>query len=147
MKEWMDVFANDEKNQDGESISSEDSSEKTQVFDQSLTDSSDDEEEINQINIGKTHLSPESFKFYFADKLEKLKEGRAAKEKKEVKCENVAENEMNEQSKEVKVVEKIVEVTKPCLKCLEPCKHCEEKDKKYSELDEMKKNYCSMLST
>ncbi|KAJ0481200.1 putative transcription factor interactor and regulator CCHC(Zn) family [Helianthus annuus] len=138
MKEWMDVFANDEKNQDGESISSDDSSEKTQVFDQSSTNSSDDEEEINQINIGKTYLSPESFKFYFADKLEKLKERRAAKEKNEVKCENVAENEMNEQSKEVKVVEKIVEVTKPCLKCLEPCKHCEEKEKKYNELNEMK---------
>ncbi|KAJ0451885.1 hypothetical protein HanHA300_Chr15g0572691 [Helianthus annuus] len=138
MKEWMDVFANDDKNQDGESVSSDDSSEQTQVFNQSSTDSSNDEEEINRIKIGKTHLSPESFKFYFADKLEKLKERRAAKEKQEVKCENVAENEMNEQSKEVKVVEKIVEVTKSCLKCLEPCKHCEEKDKKYNELNEMK---------
>ncbi|KAJ0545621.1 putative transcription factor interactor and regulator CCHC(Zn) family [Helianthus annuus] len=147
MKEWMDVFVDDEKRQDEESVSSYDSSEQTQVFDQSSTDSSDDEEEINQINIGKTHLSPESFKFYFVDKLEKLKERRAAKEKKKVKRENVAENEMNEQNQEVKVVEKIVEVTKPCLKCLEPCKHYEEKYKKYNELDEMKEKLCSMLST
>ncbi|KAF5813672.1 hypothetical protein HanXRQr2_Chr03g0101521 [Helianthus annuus] len=96
MKEWMDVFADDEKSQDGESVSSED------------------------------------------DKLE-LKKRRAAKEKKEVKCENVVQvEEKNEQSKEVKVIEKTVEVTKPYLKCLEPCKHCEEKDKKYSELEEMK---------
>ncbi|KAJ0508709.1 hypothetical protein HanIR_Chr11g0520341 [Helianthus annuus] len=138
MKEWMDVFADDEKNQDGESVSSEDSSEKTPVFDQSSMDSNDDDEEIKQMNIGKTHLSPESLKFYFADKLEKLKEKRAAKEKKEIKCENVAQDEKNEQSEEVKVIEKIVEVTKPCLKCLEPCKHCEEKDKKYSERDKMK---------
>ncbi|KAJ0627078.1 hypothetical protein HanLR1_Chr00c2661g0852231 [Helianthus annuus] len=92
MKEWMDVFADDEKSQDGESISSE-SSEKTPDFDQSSTNSSDDEEEINQINIGKTHLSTESFKFYFADKLEKLKERRVAKEKKKIKCENVAQEE------------------------------------------------------
>ncbi|KAJ0728131.1 putative transcription factor interactor and regulator CCHC(Zn) family [Helianthus annuus] len=145
MKELMDVFANDEKSQDGESVSSENSSEKTPVFYQSPIDSSDDDEEIKQINIGKTHLSPESFKFYFADKLEKLKEKRAAKEKKKVKCENVVQvEEKYEQSEEVKVVEKIVEiekiveVTKPCLKCLEPCKHCEEKDKKFSELDKMK---------
>ncbi|KAF5762501.1 putative transcription factor interactor and regulator CCHC(Zn) family [Helianthus annuus] len=109
MKEWMDVFANDDKSQDEESVTSEDSSEKTTVFDQSSVDSSDDEEEINQINIGKTHLSIESFKFYFADKLEKLKERRATKEKKEVKCVNVAQDEKNEQSEEVKVAEKIIE--------------------------------------
>ncbi|KAJ0467960.1 hypothetical protein HanIR_Chr14g0691171 [Helianthus annuus] len=133
------------ESQDGESVSSEDSSEKTQVFVQSPIDSSDDDEEIKQINIGRNHLSPESFKFYFADKLEKLKEKRAAKEKKEVICENVVQvEEKYEQSKEVKVaekiveIEKIVEVTKPYLKCLEPCKHCEEKDKKISELDKMK---------
>ncbi|XP_022007463.1 uncharacterized protein LOC110906666 [Helianthus annuus] len=39
MKEWMDVFAVDEKSQDEESVSSNDSSEQTQVFDQSSLDS------------------------------------------------------------------------------------------------------------
>ncbi|MFS8007596.1 hypothetical protein Hanom_Chr14g01262891 [Helianthus anomalus] len=48
---------------------------------------------MNQIEIGKTHLSTVSFKFYFTDKLEKLKRKRAAKEKKEVKCENVAQED------------------------------------------------------
>ncbi|MFS7905284.1 hypothetical protein Hanom_Chr01g00045891 [Helianthus anomalus] len=73
MKEWMDVFANnDGKRQDEEYVSSDDCSEQTQVFDQSSTDINDDEEEI-QINIGKTQLSPESFNLYFADRLEKVK--------------------------------------------------------------------------
>ncbi|KAJ0566043.1 hypothetical protein HanIR_Chr06g0269411 [Helianthus annuus] len=60
MKEWMKGIAGDEKNQDGDFVSSDDSSENTQVFDQSLSDDSDDEEEV-QINIGKSSLSPESF--------------------------------------------------------------------------------------
>ncbi|KAJ0548117.1 hypothetical protein HanRHA438_Chr08g0364361 [Helianthus annuus] len=142
MKKWMNMIDN-EKNQDGESVSSEDGSEQTQAFDQSSTDNSDAEEEI-QINIRKTQLSPESFKFYFTDRLEKLKEKRAAKEQTKVKCKNVAQEKKSEESEGVKVaekiveVEKVVEITKHCLKCLEPCKHCEEKDEKYSELDKMK---------
>ncbi|KAJ0686606.1 putative transcription factor interactor and regulator CCHC(Zn) family [Helianthus annuus] len=120
MKEWMGMFASDGKNQNGESVSSDDSSEKITVFDQSSSDSSDDEEET-QINIGKSVLSPESFEFYFADRLKKLKEKRAAKEKRMVKCESVVQEKDSEQSKEVKVVEQ-----------------CEEKDEKLCELDKMK---------
>ncbi|KAJ0838316.1 putative transcription factor interactor and regulator CCHC(Zn) family [Helianthus annuus] len=127
MKEWMSVF----DNKDGEFVSSDDCSENIQVFDQSSSDDSDDEEET-QINIGKTSLSPESFQFYFADRLEKLKERRAAKEQKKMK---VSQKKKSQQSEEVKVAEKtvevekvvevekiiegekIVEVIKPCLKC------------------------------
>ncbi|XP_022031398.1 spindle assembly checkpoint component MAD1-like [Helianthus annuus] len=54
MKEWMDVFANDDKNQDGESVSSDDSSEKTQVFDQSSTDKKD--KKYNELNEMKEKL-------------------------------------------------------------------------------------------
>ncbi|MFS8027761.1 putative transcription factor interactor and regulator CCHC(Zn) family [Helianthus anomalus] len=130
MTEWMKVFS-------------------TQVFDQSSSDESDDEEE-KQINIGKHSLSPESFQFYFADRVEKLKEKRAAKELNKMKIEDVADTMKNERCEEVKVaekivevekiieVEKIVEVVKPCLKCLETCKQCEEKDEKLSELENMK---------
>ncbi|KAJ0860151.1 putative transcription factor interactor and regulator CCHC(Zn) family [Helianthus annuus] len=56
-------------------------SEKSVHFDQSPDHSSSDDEEEKQINIAKIHLSPESFHFYFADRIEKLKEKRAAKEK------------------------------------------------------------------
>ncbi|KAJ0834486.1 hypothetical protein HanRHA438_Chr16g0744141 [Helianthus annuus] len=136
MKEWMSVF----DNKDGEIVSSDDC----------------DDEEETQINIGKTSLSPESFQFYFADRLEKLKERRAAKEQKKIKCESVAQKEKFEKSEEVKgaektvevekvvevekiiEVEKIVEVIKPCLKCSESCKQCEEKDEKLGEQDKMK---------
>ncbi|KAJ0494764.1 putative transcription factor interactor and regulator CCHC(Zn) family [Helianthus annuus] len=55
-------------------------SEKSVQFDQSPVDSSSDDEEEKHINVAKSHLSPESFHFYFADRLEKLKEKRAAKE-------------------------------------------------------------------
>ncbi|MFS7978136.1 hypothetical protein Hanom_Chr10g00912071 [Helianthus anomalus] len=79
MKERMKVFADDEKYQDEESSCSNDSLEKTIVFDQSLTDDSGDDEEEMHINIVKTHLSPEIFNFYFVDRIEKLKEKRAAK--------------------------------------------------------------------
>ncbi|XP_035842092.1 corepressor interacting with RBPJ 1-like [Helianthus annuus] len=113
------VPEDDEKSQDGESVSSENSLEKRQVFDQSSTDSSDDEEEINQINI---------------DKLEKRKEKRAAKDQKKVKCKNVAQEEKSEQSEEVKVAEKTrnpksgvseVPIIKNALK--EYCKTCRHK--------------------
>ncbi|KAF5822313.1 hypothetical protein HanXRQr2_Chr01g0024981 [Helianthus annuus] len=156
MKEWMKVFDEDEKTQDEEF---DDSSEKTTVFDHSSSDSSDDEEE-KQINIGKSVLSPESFQFYFADRLEKLRERRAAKEQKKAKYKNVAQEEKLVQSEEVQVaekvievvkevekvvevekvieVEKIVEVIKPCFKCLESCKQCKENDEKLSEQDKMK---------
>ncbi|KAJ0613912.1 putative transcription factor interactor and regulator CCHC(Zn) family [Helianthus annuus] len=161
MTEWMKIFASNESSQKEESISSYDSSENIQVFDQSSSYDSDDEEE-KQINVGKISLSPESFQFYFVDRLEKLKERRAAKEQKKKKCENVAQKEKIEQNEEIRVaektvktekvieiekvvevekiieVEKIVEIIKPCLKCLESCKKCEEKDEKLSEQDKMK---------
>ncbi|KAF5803088.1 putative transcription factor interactor and regulator CCHC(Zn) family [Helianthus annuus] len=59
--------------------SSDESSEKSLEFDQSPVDDSSDDEEEKHINIAKSHMSPESFHFYFADRLEKLKEKRAAK--------------------------------------------------------------------
>ncbi|KAM0067848.1 putative transcription factor interactor and regulator CCHC(Zn) family [Helianthus debilis subsp. tardiflorus] len=43
MKEWMSVFDKNEEVQDKESVSLDDSSEKTTVFDQSSTDDSDDD--------------------------------------------------------------------------------------------------------
>ncbi|KAM0070479.1 putative transcription factor interactor and regulator CCHC(Zn) family [Helianthus debilis subsp. tardiflorus] len=123
MKEWKAMISDEEKNQDKDSVSSEDSS----------TESSDDDEEIEQINVGKTHLSSDSFEFYFADKLKKLKERKAAKVLKEVKVvEKIVEVE------KVLDVEKIVEVTKPCLTCLESCKQCVEKDERFSELEKLK---------
>ncbi|KAM0067854.1 hypothetical protein Hdeb2414_s0002g00066191 [Helianthus debilis subsp. tardiflorus] len=155
MKEWMSVFDKNEEVQDKESVSSDDSSEKTTVFDQSSTDDSDDDEGMH-INIAKTHLSPKSFQFNFADRVEKLKEKRVAKEQKKVKCESVFQEEKAEQSEEDKAteqavkaekvvevekiieVEKIVEVIKSCLKCSESCKQCEENDEKLSEQDKMK---------
>ncbi|XP_035845238.1 suppressor protein SRP40-like [Helianthus annuus] len=70
--------------------SSDDSSEKSVAFDQSPTDDSSDDEEERHINIGKSHLAPESFHFYFADRMKKLKEKRAAKEQQEMKAESVA---------------------------------------------------------
>ncbi|MFS7928173.1 hypothetical protein Hanom_Chr04g00317701 [Helianthus anomalus] len=60
---------------------SDDDYEKSVQFDQSPDQSSSDDEEEKHINIAKSHLSPESFHFYFADKMEKLKEKRAAKVK------------------------------------------------------------------
>ncbi|MFS8031538.1 hypothetical protein Hanom_Chr17g01547071 [Helianthus anomalus] len=57
---------------------SDDSSEKSIDFDQSPTDDSGDDKEEKHINVAKAHLSPESFQFYFADRLEKLKKRRGA---------------------------------------------------------------------
>ncbi|KAF5781427.1 putative transcription factor interactor and regulator CCHC(Zn) family [Helianthus annuus] len=123
LKEWMEVLSDEEKSEDKGSVSSENSSSET----------SDSDEEIEQINIGKTHLSSDSFEFYFAEKLKKLKEKKAAKEMKEVKViEKIVEVEKRVE------VEKIVEVTKPCLTCLESCKQCIEKDERLSELEKLK---------
>ncbi|KAF5774942.1 putative transcription factor interactor and regulator CCHC(Zn) family [Helianthus annuus] len=147
MTEWLKVFASNESSQEEESVSSDDNSEKTTVFDQSSTDDSSDDEEEMHINIEKTHLSPESFQFYFAERIEKLKEKQATKNQKEVKCESVDQEEKNVEVKvtektveveKIVEIEKIVEVIKPCLKCLESCKQCAEKDEKLSELDKMK---------
>ncbi|KAM0044379.1 hypothetical protein Hdeb2414_s0010g00352531 [Helianthus debilis subsp. tardiflorus] len=55
-------------------------SEKSVHFDQSPDHSSSDDEEEKHINVAKSHLSPESFHFYFEERMEKLKEKRAAKE-------------------------------------------------------------------
>ncbi|KAJ0820771.1 putative transcription factor interactor and regulator CCHC(Zn) family [Helianthus annuus] len=146
-----------------DSGSSDDSSDKSVEFDQSPTDDSSDDEEEKHINVAKSHLSPESFHFYFADRLEKLKEKRAAKEQKEMKPEGVVQEDETVQVEEVKSVaeeideeekvtkaekvvevekiievEKIVEVIKPCSKCLESCKDYTTKDEKLAELEKMK---------
>ncbi|KAF5795140.1 putative transcription factor interactor and regulator CCHC(Zn) family [Helianthus annuus] len=140
------------------------SSKKSVQFDQSPTeDSSSDDEEEKHINVAKSHLSPESFHFYFADRLEKLKEKRAAKEQQQKKTEDVVENKnvenvaekmveieqvkieekVKEEEKVVEVVktievENIVEVIKPCEKCLEACKECAAKDDIIAEYEKKK---------
>ncbi|KAM0070564.1 putative transcription factor interactor and regulator CCHC(Zn) family [Helianthus debilis subsp. tardiflorus] len=146
-----------------DSGSSDDNSEKSIDFDQSPIDDNSDDEEERHINIAKSHLSPESFHFYFADRLEKLKEKQAAKVQKEMKPESVAEKDEFVQNEEVKVaveeivenekvteaekvveveklieVEKIVEIIKPCPKCLESCKECAAKEEKLAEFEKMK---------
>ncbi|KAF5814672.1 putative transcription factor interactor and regulator CCHC(Zn) family [Helianthus annuus] len=138
-------------------------SEKSVQFDQSPVDSSSDNEEEKHINIAKSHLSPESFHFYFADRLEKLKEKQTAKEQQQMKTEDVVQNEkvesvaeeivetekvkeelkVKEEEKVVEVVktievEKIVEVVKPCMKCLEACKECAAKDDIIAEYEKKK---------
>ncbi|KAJ0694192.1 hypothetical protein HanPI659440_Chr15g0606041 [Helianthus annuus] len=133
-------------------------------FDQSpVDDSSSDDEEEKHINVAKSHLSPESFHFYFADRLEKLKEKRAAKEQQQMNTEDVVQNEKDEsvagkivEIEQVKVeekvkeaekvvevvktieVEKIVEVVKPCEKCLEDCKECAAKNEIIAEYEKKK---------
>ncbi|KAJ0648812.1 hypothetical protein HanLR1_Chr15g0577091 [Helianthus annuus] len=146
-----------------DSGSSDDCSDKSVEFDQSPIDDSSDDEEEKHINVAISHLSPESFHFYFADRLKKLKERRAAKEQKQVKPEGVVqesetvqveeiksvaeeEDEAEKVTKAVKVVEvekiieveKIVEVIKPCSKCLETCKECAAKDEKMAEYEKTK---------
>ncbi|KAF5811195.1 putative transcription factor interactor and regulator CCHC(Zn) family [Helianthus annuus] len=117
-------------------------SEKSVQFDQSPDHSSSDDEEEKHINVAKSHLSPESFHFYFADRMEKLKEKRAAKEQQkksdgdvqnvESAAEKITEI-VKDEEKVIEVVktievEKIVEVVKPCEKCLEACKECAAKE-------------------
>ncbi|KAJ0832480.1 putative transcription factor interactor and regulator CCHC(Zn) family [Helianthus annuus] len=140
-------------------------SEKSVQFDQSPVDSSSDNEEEKHINVAKSHISPESFHFYFADRLKKLKEKRVAKEQQKKseddvqnvesvaeendKTELVSEEKMSEAEKvkeEEKVIEvvktieieKIVEVVKPCEKCLEACKECAAKDDIIAEYEKKK---------
>ncbi|KAJ0604643.1 hypothetical protein HanHA300_Chr02g0052481 [Helianthus annuus] len=133
-------------------------SDKSVKFDQSPDHSSSDDEEEKHINIAKTHLSPESFHFYFAERMEKLKEKRAAKEQQAESegdiqnAENVAEKiteVVKEEEKVIEVdkvvevvktieVEKIVEVVKPCEKCLEACKDCAAKDDIIAEYEKKK---------
>ncbi|MFS7899410.1 hypothetical protein Hanom_Chr10g00907941 [Helianthus anomalus] len=72
-------------------VSTKKAAEKAPIFDHSSDEENEDDiEEIRKLENYQRELSPGSLKFYFADKLEKLKERRAAKEKKEIKCENVA---------------------------------------------------------
>ncbi|KAM0013961.1 hypothetical protein Hdeb2414_s0040g00736241 [Helianthus debilis subsp. tardiflorus] len=143
---------------------SDDSSEKSIEFDQTPTDDSGEDKEERHINVAKIHLSPESFHFYFADRLQKLKERRAAKEQKQMKSESFVQEDETFQNEEAKIVaekvgdiekvtetekvvevekiievEKIVEVIKPCSKCLESCKECAAKDEKLVEFKKMKK--------
>ncbi|KAF5802947.1 hypothetical protein HanXRQr2_Chr06g0265551 [Helianthus annuus] len=140
------------------------SSEKSAQFDQSPSDdSSSDDEEEKHINVAKTHLSPKSFHFYFADRLKKLKEKRVAKEQQQRNTEAVVQNDnvesvaekiveteqvkveekVKEEEKVVEVVktievEKIVEVIKPCTKCLEACKECATKNEIIAEYERKK---------
>ncbi|MFS7894031.1 hypothetical protein Hanom_Chr00s001284g01678951 [Helianthus anomalus] len=84
-------------------------SEKSAKFDHSPVDSSSDDEEEKHINVAKSHLSPESFHFYFADRMEKLKAKRVEKEHMEmktdcvneenVKAEQIVEEKMSEDKK------------------------------------------------
>ncbi|KAJ0501719.1 putative transcription factor interactor and regulator CCHC(Zn) family [Helianthus annuus] len=109
--EWMKVFASDDKSQGGESVSSDESSERTTV---SLGEI---EEETSSKGVEK-------------EKVDEVKiTEQVVKEEKVVEVEKVVEIE--------KIVEKIVEVIKPCEKCLESCKQCAEKDQKLSEKDKM----------
>ncbi|KAM0038192.1 hypothetical protein Hdeb2414_s0013g00411991 [Helianthus debilis subsp. tardiflorus] len=146
-----------------DSGSSDGSSDKSVEFNQSPTDDISDDEEERHINVAKTHLSPESFHFYIADRLEKLKEKQAAKVQKEMKSESVDKKEETVQNEEVKSVaeeidenervienervvevekiievEKIVEVIKHCSKCVESYKECAAKDEKLIEFKKMK---------
>ncbi|MFS7998244.1 putative transcription factor interactor and regulator CCHC(Zn) family [Helianthus anomalus] len=133
-------------------------SDKPVHFDRSPDHSSSDDEEAKHINIAKSHLSPESFHFYFAEKMKKLKEKQAAKkqqfesEKDMQNVESVAEKFTEVEKEEEKVievekvveviktieVEKIVEVVKPCEKCLEACKDCAAKDDIIAEYEKKK---------
>ncbi|KAJ0429924.1 hypothetical protein HanHA300_Chr17g0662991 [Helianthus annuus] len=166
---WMKSIGVNVKSEDEKSVTSDESSEssdeKSQISDESEqnvspVDSSSDDEEEKHINIAKSHLSPESFHFYFADRLEKLKEKRAAQEQQkkseddvqnvESVVEKIAEDEkvieaekVKEEEKVIEVVktievEKIVEVVKPCMKCLEGCKECEAKDDIIAEYEKKK---------
>ncbi|KAJ0466975.1 hypothetical protein HanIR_Chr14g0678121 [Helianthus annuus] len=133
-------------------------SKKSVHFDKSPDHSSSDDEEEKHINIAKSHLSPESLHFYFAERMEKLKEKQAAKEQQSESegdiqiAENDAEK-IGEVVKEVEKVievekvveviktvevEKIVEIVKPCEKCLEVCKECEAKDDIIAEYEKKK---------
>ncbi|KAJ0883995.1 putative transcription factor interactor and regulator CCHC(Zn) family [Helianthus annuus] len=121
-------------------------SDKSVHFDQSPDHSSSDDEEEKHINIAKSHMSPESFHFYFAEKMEKLKEKQAAKEQQfesegDVQnSKNVAEKigEVVKEVEKVIEVEKIIEVVKPCEKCLEACKECAAKDDIIAEYEKKK---------
>ncbi|KAJ0715221.1 putative transcription factor interactor and regulator CCHC(Zn) family [Helianthus annuus] len=133
-------------------------SEKSVQFDQSPDHSSSDDEEEKHINIAKSHMSPESFHFYFAERMEELKEKQAAKEQQSESegdvqnAENIAEK-ISEVVKEVEKVievekvveviktvevEKIIEVVKPCEKCLKACKECAAKDDIIAEYEKKK---------
>ncbi|MFS8023418.1 hypothetical protein Hanom_Chr16g01451231 [Helianthus anomalus] len=87
-------------------VSTKKAAEKEPIFDHSSDEESDDDIEKNRkLENYQRELSPESSKFYFADKLEKLKERRAAKEKKEIKCENVAQEGKHEVMSEESLAE------------------------------------------
>ncbi|KAM0024127.1 hypothetical protein Hdeb2414_s0022g00612071 [Helianthus debilis subsp. tardiflorus] len=139
---------------------SDNDSEKSVQFDQSPEHSSSDNEEEKHINVAKSHLSPDSFHFYFAERMEKLKEKRAAREQQkdsegdvqnvESVAEKITEVEKDEEKvteaeKVIEVVktieiEKIVELVKPCEKCLEACKKCAKKDDIIAEYEKKKEH-------
>ncbi|KAJ0887198.1 putative transcription factor interactor and regulator CCHC(Zn) family [Helianthus annuus] len=141
--EWMKAVGVNVSSEEEKSVSSDESlqssdesSEREIVFDQTPSDS---------------------------DRLEKLKERQTAKERKKMKSESVAQKDEAVQNDEVesvaekivetekvtedkkvvesekiKEVEKIVEIIKPCSKCLESCKECAAKDEKLAEFQKMK---------
>ncbi|KAJ0822748.1 putative transcription factor interactor and regulator CCHC(Zn) family [Helianthus annuus] len=162
---WMKSIGETVKSVEEQSVASDESSEcadessqsSDESFDQSPVDSSSDDEEEKHINVAKSHLSPESFHFYFADRMGKLKEKRAAKEQQQMKSEDVVQKEsvesvaeknveseqVKEEEKVIEVVktievEKIVEVIKPCMKCLKACKGCAAKDEIIAEYEKKK---------
>ncbi|KAF5768295.1 putative transcription factor interactor and regulator CCHC(Zn) family [Helianthus annuus] len=133
-------------------------SDKSVHFDKSPDNSSSDDEKEKHINIAKSHLPPENFHFYFAERMKKLKEKQAAKEQqsefegdvqnvesvdeKVIKVEKEVEKviELEKVIEVVKTVEveKIVEVVKPCEKCLEACKECAAKGDIIAEYEKKK---------
>ncbi|KAF5788725.1 putative transcription factor interactor and regulator CCHC(Zn) family [Helianthus annuus] len=124
------LSADENSQSSDESVQNDVSTEKEVIFDQTPSDS---------------------------DRMEKLKEKRAAKEQQQMKTEDVVQNVnvesvAEEISKDEKVietekvievvktikVEKIVEVIKPCTKCLEACKECVVKDDMIAEYEKKK---------
>ncbi|KAF5798219.1 putative transcription factor interactor and regulator CCHC(Zn) family [Helianthus annuus] len=131
-------------------------------------DTDDEEEYVEKARRG---LDTDSFILFFAEKIEMLKEIRAARLKREweetearkaaeekgkveaekAEVEESSTKKAKEQKAEIefeepvveKIIEKVVEVEKPCLKCLESCKACEEKDKKIAELEKTKEDLLS----
>ncbi|KAF5778477.1 hypothetical protein HanXRQr2_Chr12g0547981 [Helianthus annuus] len=108
----------------------------------------DDEEEY--LNKCRKSTDPNSFNFFYADKVEMLNQKKIARLQRELdaaksladeKVKTEAVEKVVEKIVEVeklveveKIVEKVIEVVKPCVKCSKSCKECDEKDKRFVEL-------------
>ncbi|KAJ0782260.1 putative transcription factor interactor and regulator CCHC(Zn) family [Helianthus annuus] len=153
---WMKSIGVNVNSEDEKSVtsdeSSESSNEKSQISDES---------EQNVVNSEKEVVFDQtpSDSGLSDERLEKLKEKRAAKEQqkkseddvqnvesvaekiteveKVIKAEKVEEEKVIEVVKTIEV-EKIVEVVKPCSKCLEACKECAAKDNIIAEYEKKK---------